>query len=114
MFLQLQHTHQPAIEGLTAAWTMVVLAFWTWLVMVARLGNGNEIFRLKLGRSGDETARRKTTSQAQDQLRVERVCGMSMSCPGTAGDIPGQTVPAIEVPRPAYIKDEASNAKLFR
>ncbi|PYH32104.1 uncharacterized protein BO87DRAFT_313388 [Aspergillus neoniger CBS 115656] len=103
MFLQLQHTHQPAIEGLTAAWTMVVLAFWTWLVMVARLGNGPEI----------GPAWGKTTSQAQEKLRVERVCG-SMSCPGTAGDIPGQTVPAIEVPRPAYIKDEASNVKLFR
>ncbi|GAT19811.1 hypothetical protein RIB2604_00603930 [Aspergillus luchuensis] len=76
MLLQRQHTHQPAIEGLTAAWTMVVLAFWTWLVMVARLGNGNKIFRLRLGRSGDETARDKTTSQAQNQLRVERVCGV--------------------------------------
>ncbi|PWY80228.1 hypothetical protein BO83DRAFT_355724 [Aspergillus eucalypticola CBS 122712] len=110
MLPHLQHTHQPAIEGLTAAWTMVVLAFWTWLVMVARLGNGNEIFRLGLGDMEIGPAWGKTTSQAEDRLRVER----SMSCPGTAGDIPGQTVPAIEVPRPAYIKDEASNVKLFR
>lgn len=38
----------------------------------------------------------------------------SMSCPGTAGDIPGQNIPVIEVPWTAYVEDEASNVELFR
>lgn len=43
MLRQRQHTHQPAMEGLTAAWTMVVLASWTWSTMAARMGNGKKI-----------------------------------------------------------------------
>ncbi|CAK39391.1 hypothetical protein An07g04720 [Aspergillus niger] len=95
------------MEGLTAAWTMVVLASWTWSTMAARMGND----------LGMRSAWDKTASQAQDQLRVKRnnvPLTESMSCPGTAGDIPGQNIPVIEVPWTAYVEDEASNVELFR